>query len=77
MNDLVKALQVLAKYTTEEQPTRCEYRILQVLVNPAIVSPEDIAQLEELGFYAGDVEGNGDPNWGTFYSDFYGTGERK
>jgi len=76
MKDLIEALQILAKYTTADQPTRCEYQTFQVIVNPAIVSLDDITRLAQLGFYAGPVEAQGDPNWGTFYSLHYGMGQR-
>jgi hypothetical protein len=62
MKDLIEALQILSKYTTADQPTRCEYETLQVLVNLAIVSFEDITRLAQLGFYAGPVEAQGDSN---------------
>ncbi len=76
MKDLIEALQILAKYTTVDQPTRREHETLQVFVNPAIVSFKDIIRLAQLGFYAGTAEAQADSNQGTFYSLHYGMGQR-
>lgn len=54
MNDLIKALQILALYADPEDrwPTNCDHDIFRVSIDPAIVSEEHKAELEELGFYA-------------------------
>ena len=66
MEQLRKALEIFAKYTSDEYPTSCEHNQLYVLVDPANVSKEDIAALNELGFIADEDEGN-------FYSFKYGS----
>jgi len=52
MKDLIKALQIFAKYTDTEWPTNCEHDILYIMVSPNQVSDEDKVRLEELGFDA-------------------------
>lgn len=51
MEDLIKALQIFWKYTSDEFPTSCTYNIFWVHVNPSIVSSEDKIELARLGFY--------------------------
>lgn len=48
MNDLIKALQIFAKYT--DAKTSCEHDILYVQVSPDDVTDEDKVELEKLGF---------------------------
>lgn len=55
MKDLIEALTILAKYIpaghhAEHTPTHCEHDELTVDVDPAKVSGEDLARLEELSF---------------------------
>jgi hypothetical protein len=50
MNDLLEAIKIFLKYSQAEYPTNCNHDELRVMVDPAIVSAEDIARLEELGF---------------------------
>lgn len=51
MEDLIKALQIFAKYTNAKYPTKCEHDELYVnTVSPDEVSEEDKAELEKLGF---------------------------
>lgn len=45
MNDLIKALQIFAKYTDAKYPTSCEHDIFYVQVSPDDVSDEDKAEL--------------------------------
>ncbi len=52
MEDLIKALQILAKYTDKKYPTYCKDELLHVEVEPAKVSAEDIEELERLDFHA-------------------------
>ncbi len=51
MEQLIEALKIFSKYSNAEFPTGCEHDELYVYVDPAIVSDEDRARLEELGFY--------------------------
>jgi hypothetical protein len=66
MDDLIKALQILRKYTDLLYPTHCEHDVLYICVDPEIVSNEDKKELDSLGF---DV----DENEGCFYSFKYGS----
>lgn len=50
MNDLIKALQILAKYDDPSSPTHCEHDELRVMVDPELVSEEDKNTLKEIGF---------------------------
>lgn len=51
MKDLIAALTILSKYTDSNYPTHCEHdELLVPVVNPTDVSPEDIVELERLGF---------------------------
>jgi len=54
MEDLIKALQIFLKYDNPYNPTHCEHDCLHVMIDPSVVSEEDIASLEELGFDVGD-----------------------
>jgi hypothetical protein len=53
MNDLIEALQILAKYGNPTFPTHCEHDVLFISpeISPILVSDEDINKLEELGFF--------------------------
>lgn len=53
MKDLIEALTILSKYGNPEWPTHCEHDILTVMVDPVLVSEEDLARLEELDFTPG------------------------
>ena len=65
MDELIKALTILRRYGNPDYPTHCEHDQLTVMVDPAAVSPEDLAELERLGFLPGDE--------GTFYSFRFGS----
>lgn len=52
MQDLIRALTILSKYTAEKWPTHCEHDVMYVMVDPANVTAEDVAELERLGFEA-------------------------
>lgn len=54
MNDLIEALTIFSKYTQDKYPTHCEHDELMILVDPALVSDEDITRLDELGFFPSD-----------------------
>jgi hypothetical protein len=57
MEDLIKALQILLKYANDDRcPTNCEHD--QMYIGCGIeqdkISKEDIAELDELGFFWDD-----------------------
>ena len=60
MKDLIEALTILQKYLKEDNhnPTHCSAKQLTIMdVEPSKVSPEDLARLDELGFFpSGDEE---------------------
>jgi hypothetical protein len=69
MNDLIEALQLLATYMDSKRhsyPTSCEHDVLYVMVDPSVVSPDDIARLEELDFHV-------DEDLNVFYSFRFGS----
>ena len=57
MDDLIKALQILRKYTDTKYPTHCEHDELTICdVDPSDVSREDIKKLDDLGFFVDSSE---------------------
>ena len=56
MNDLIKALQIFAKYTNDDKPTHCEHDEFRVYVAPDNVSQEDLVELDQLSFFPDDSE---------------------
>jgi DNA-binding protein YbaB len=56
MDDLIKALQILSKYTNDKFPTHCEHDMLSVCVDPETVTEEDKEELNRLGFLCEDEE---------------------
>jgi hypothetical protein len=54
MQNLLEAFRIFAKYTDARYPTWCEHDTLHVVVNPEMVSAEDLERLETLGFQADD-----------------------
>ena len=58
VKDLLEALTLFAKYTSDDHPTCCEHDMLYVLVDPAAVSAEDCVRLDVLGFTAQESDGN-------------------
>ena len=56
MNDLIEALKIFAKYGDPYSPTHCEHDELMVMIDPADVSPEDLARLDDLGFEPNEYE---------------------
>ena len=54
MNDLIEALQIFRKYGNPENPTNCSHDELFVDINPDLVSLEDTAKLDDLGFFVGE-----------------------
>jgi hypothetical protein len=65
MDDLIAALTILRKYGNPDSPTHCEHDQLNVMVDPALVSADDLAELERLGFEPDED--------GTFYSFRFGS----
>lgn len=58
MADLIAAFTIFLKYSEDAYPTSCEHDVMYVHVDPKRVDPEDLATLEELGFYPNyDVDG--------------------
>lgn len=51
MNDLIEALNIMAKYMgNKRNPTHCEHDVLHVGCDPEKVSEEDIKRLDKLSF---------------------------
>lgn len=57
MKDLIEALTILLKYGDPRNPTHCEHDVLRVDVNAELVSAEDLARLEKLGFFVDEEHG--------------------
>lgn len=57
MDDLIEALQILAKYDKPKWPTHCEHDVLHVAVDPDLVSEEDKKKLDELSFFEDEFGG--------------------
>lgn len=53
MRDLVEALNIFLKYGDPYSPTHCEHDTLTIMIDPAVVSDEDKARLDKLGFFPG------------------------
>lgn len=66
MSQLIQALQIFLKYGDKKYPTHCEHDEMIVDIDPADVSEEDKAKLEDLGFIANDAESY-------FYSYHFGS----
>lgn len=66
MEDLIKALDILASYENPKRPFQCEHDILYVIISPSIVSAPDRESLAALGFFV-------DENADCFYSYRYGS----
>lgn len=58
MDKLIEALTLLMKYGCPTFPTHCEHDVLYVLVDPGLVSEDDIERLNALGFIAVEEEGH-------------------
>jgi len=57
MKELIKALQIFAKYTETSYPTHCEHDVLWIMdVTLEQVSAEDIKTLDDLGFFWSDED---------------------
>lgn len=52
MSDLIEALNIFLKYGNPHNPTHCEHDEMFIAgISPDQVSKEDIARLDELGFF--------------------------
>jgi hypothetical protein len=52
MDDLIKALTIFRKYLNTKWPTHCEHDVMYIIgVTKEEVSEEDLAELDELGFF--------------------------
>jgi hypothetical protein len=50
MKELIEALNIFLKYGNPTYPTHCEHDVMYVSIDPSLVSDEDLASLDELGF---------------------------
>lgn len=66
MDELIKALTIFRKYGNPKNPTHCEHDIMFVSIDAKLVSDEDKAVLDELGF-------SEDSQYGNFYSYRFGS----
>jgi hypothetical protein len=67
MDALIEALTILRKYANPQFPTHCEHDMMYVDVDPALVSPEDLARLRELYFAPDSDDGS------LFASSYFGS----
>lgn len=56
MKKLIEALTIFLKYGDPDYPTHCEHDQLTIMIDPSLVSEEDIKKLDELGFFPEDGE---------------------
>lgn len=54
MDELIKALQLMRTRANPSSPFHCEHDELHVMVDPELFTPEEIAQLDEWGFFIGE-----------------------
>jgi hypothetical protein len=58
MADLIEALTILLKYGNHHNPTHCEHDELTIVdIDPEVVSAEDKARLDALGFFVSVEDG--------------------
>lgn len=50
MKDLIEALNIFLKYGNPDYPTHCEHDVMYVSIDPKMVSDNDLATLNGLGF---------------------------
>ena len=66
MEDLIKALQIFLKYENKTNPTNCSHDYLYIDINPELISEEDVAELDKLGFFIDqELEGFGSFKYGS------------
>jgi hypothetical protein len=70
MEDLIKALQIMAKHCKDYAPTHCEHDSFFVNVDPGKFTDSEIEELQELGFH--DGRGSSEFDSG-FYSYRFGS----
>lgn len=64
MEKLIKALQIFLKYANPANPTHCEHDELWIMdVDIHDMAPEDIAEVEELGFHWSE----NDDSWKSYH----------
>ena len=57
MSDLIEALTIFLKYGNPRCPTICEHDTFTIAeIDPNVVTPEDRARLDELGFFVSEAE---------------------
>lgn len=57
MSKLIEALQIFLKYGDPEYPTNCSHDELTICgIDPAMVSDEDKAKLDSLGFFVDESD---------------------
>lgn len=66
MKDLIEALTILSKYTDVDYPTHCEHDVMQVNVDPSLVTDDDRAKLASLGFEAFEGGDGEDPDFRSY-----------
>lgn len=60
MKDLLEAFTIFNKYISgKTYPTHCEHDVMSVQCDPEIVSDEDKARLQGLGFIIGSGDNDG------------------
>lgn len=52
MEDLIKALLIFNKYTSDKYPTWCSHDVFHVCVDPDVVEEEDKDKLKKNKFYS-------------------------
>jgi hypothetical protein len=58
MKQLIEALTIFLKYMEDvSYPTHCEHDVLHVACGPELVSEEDKAKLDTLGFFPDEYDG--------------------
>lgn len=57
MNDLIDALLIMLKHGDVSRPTHCEHDELHIYPNSMDFTEEELARLDELGFYPNDMGG--------------------
>jgi hypothetical protein len=55
--DLPRAIEMLSWHKTGPFPLHCEHDELFVQSSPEAYAPEELAELDELGFFPNDYEG--------------------
>ena len=59
MSKLIEALTIFLKYGNPDSPTHCEHYVLTICgIEPKDVSVEDVARLDELGFFVSTENGD-------------------